>query len=234
MIIISIDGPAAAGKGFIAKSLATKFGYLYFNTGNIYRYLAYRTIQHQASFKSTTDLLALIDEIFYRDIASAITYLEHDHDEIHTSEVSKAASIIAAQNEVRLALVEVQRFVPHFYEQEKMKKKDDPKKQQYGAVIDGRDIGTTIFPEAQCKFFITASAKIRAERRLNQLQSRNEEGIYGNVLADIIERDLRDSSRSLSPMSIAHDAFIIDSSTFNKEEITNFVVRLAEAVIANA
>lgn len=184
---IALDGPAGAGKGTIARRLAEEFGLRYLDTG-----LLYRAVAAQALEKN----IALDDEAGLVAVATAIT-LEPTDPLWRSPEVAQAASKVAALPGVRAALLQRQREVAA----------TPP-----GAVLDGRDIGTVVCPNAPVKIFLTASAAVRAERRLKELQSVDPSATYAIVLRDVEERDARDTGRAVAPLTPAADAVIVDTS----------------------
>jgi len=193
-MIIAIDGPAGAGKGTIAKLLADKLDYAYLDTGLIYRAVASKWM-HQQSVAAA-------------DIAAALTPEDMDAEGLRTPAVAEAASKIASIPSVREALLVFQR---HFAQHPPSGKK--------GAVLDGRDIGTVICPDAPHKFFLTATPEIRAERRFKELQASGDAITFLTVLKDVKARDERDSNRATAPLKPAADAVIIDTSTKSIEAV---------------
>ena len=203
--IIAIDGHAASGKGTIAKGVAEWFGFAYLDTG-----LIYRSVAQQALLKGKKGLLskkALIN------IARSFKpeYLELEN--LRSSEVGNYASKIASIAEVRSELVNFQR--------------DFANKSQ-GAVLDGRDIGTVIVPDAQLKLFITADLNIRAERRYKDLHQRDKSITFLQILDDLSKRDCIDSSRQYAPLKISKDAHLIDTSELSIEASIDFVIDLVK------
>ena len=201
--IIAIDGHAASGKGTIAKGVAEWFGFAYLDTG-----LIYRSVARQALLKRKKRLLskkALIN------IARSFKpeYLESEN--LRSSEVGNYASEIASIAEVRSELINFQR--------------DFANKSQ-GAVLDGRDIGTVIVPDAQLKLFITADLNIRAQRRYKELRQRDKSITFLQILDDLSKRDCADSSRQYSPLKITKDAHLIDTSELSIEASIDFVIDL--------
>ena len=184
---VAIDGPAAAGKGTIAKGLAAEFGFAHLDTGLLYRAVGRRMLE------GTPPAIAAAT-LRLRDIART---------DLRTPEVSDAASKVAANAEVRLALVTFQR---------------DFARREGGAVLDGRDIGTVICPEAEVKFFVTASVEIRAHRRWLELTAAGHEITEADVLADVQTRDARDAGRKDAPMLAAKDAVMFDTSAIGIDE----------------
>ena len=203
--IIAIDGHAASGKGTIAKGVAEWFGFAYLDTG-----LIYRSVAQQALLKGKKGLLSKKSLI---NIARSFKpeYLELKN--LRSSEVGNYASKIASIAEVRSELVNFQR--------------DFANKSQ-GAVLDGRDIGTVIVPDAQLKLFITADLNIRAERRYKDLHQRDKSITFLQILDDLSKRDCIDSSRQYAPLKISKDAHLIDTSELSIEASIDFVIDLVK------
>ena len=216
MTVIAIDGSSATGKGTLGLRLAQAFDYAYLDTGALYRGVAYNLIQKGCD---------LSDEAAAVSVAQGLssTQMLHlqDESDIRTEACGKAASIISSIPSVRQALFDFQRRFALY----PLQKNGSP---AAGAILDGRDIGTVICPEADFKFFLTARAEIRAERRLKELQSKGLCVIYEDVLSDIIARDKRDQERKTAPMKPAKDALIIDTSDLTADEVYAQVVRFIE------
>lgn len=185
--VVAIDGPAASGKGTISKALAKHFGFGHLDTGLLYRAVGARMLQGVDAVEAAQTL--------------GPEHLE-DPDALRTPEVAQAASRVAVIPEVRAALVDFQRAFAA---------------RAGGAVLDGRDIGTVICPDAPVKLFVTASAKVRAERRLHELVGRGHDSDLATVLADVRARDQRDADRANAPMRAADDAVVIDTSDLSIE-----------------
>ena len=179
---VAIDGPAAAGKGTIARAIAAKFGFAHLDTGLLYRAVGRRVLEGQDPVFAAQNLCA-------KDIA--------DENALRAPGVAQAASEIAAMPDVRLVLIDFQRAFAL---------------RPGGAVLDGRDIGTVICPMAEVKLFVTANDTIRAHRRLAELDNRGHKTDFATVLADLRARDARDAARHAAPMVAAHDAIILDTS----------------------
>lgn len=211
-IIIAIDGFSSTGKSTIAKQLAKHLGYVYVDTGAMYRAVALFSMENGYINKESFDVETLINalpnirlQFQYNDaLGFAEMFLndENVESQIRTLEVSQYVSRIAEISEVRAKLVE---------QQQKMG-------QERGIVMDGRDIGTVVFPDAEVKIFMNSSAETRAQRRFEELIAKGQEVTYQDVLANVQERDYIDSHREDSPLIIAKDAIEIDNSRLNKEE----------------
>jgi cytidylate kinase len=192
-VIIAVDGPAASGKGTLARKLAHYYGLKHLDTGAIYRAIALEVLK---AGRDPADEAAAV--------AAAKAYrADRFHDaELRTEAVSRAASIVAAFAPVRAEVVGLQRKVAH----------TPP-----GAVLDGRDIGTIVCPEAEVKFFVTASAEERARRRVREFQARGESVDEASILAEIVRRDERDRTRHVAPLRPAADAHLLDTTTLDIE-----------------
>lgn len=224
-ITIAIDGFSSTGKSTLAKQLAKHLGYIYVDTGAMYRAVAYFAMQKNIISSAGFDqsaLIALLPSIqlsfqFNEVLGFAEMYLDNENVEtqIRTIEVSSYVSKVAEVSEVRAKLVEQQ--------QEMGKSK--------GIVMDGRDIGTVVFPDAELKIFMTASAATRAQRRFAELEQKGDKVSYEEVLKNVEERDYIDTHRADSPLIIANDAIEIDNSDLSKEEQFKIVLDLVEEVI---
>lgn len=195
--IIAIDGPAAAGKGTLARRLATQLGFDYLDTG-----LIYRAVGMKLARAGLDPAAATLAEQAARDLSPA----DLAATDLRIDEAAQAASKVASIPGVRAALLEFQR---KFAAQPPGGK---------GAVLDGRDIGTVVCPEAGVKLFVTASVEKRAERRLKELQEKGLGAIYGTVLADMRERDERDTNRAVAPLVPAQDAAVLDTSDLDADQ----------------
>lgn len=209
-IIIAIDGPAASGKSTAAKLLASRLGYLYIDTGAMYRTCALAANRAGVDINdapSLHDLLAnLCIDISQNSDGNTILLNGEDVSSlIRTPEISRQASAISAKQEVRERMVELQRAMGR----------------DGGVVLDGRDIGTVVFPAAELKFFLIAPLEVRALRRQNELVAKGHRCVYEEVLAEMRERDAADSSRALAPLIAAKDAIHIDTQDFSIEEMVD-------------
>lgn len=224
-ITIAIDGFSSTGKSTLAKQLAKELEYVYVDTGAMYRAVSYFAMQNQligADFFNKAALIESLPKIqlefrFNADLGFAEMYLngENVEKQIRTIEVSNFVSRVAEVSEVRAKLVEQQ--------------------QEMGTnkaiVMDGRDIGTVVFPNAELKIFMTASAETRAQRRFDELQQKGDNVSYEEVLKNVMERDYIDTHREDSPLVIAEDAIEIDNSYLNKEEQFAAVLELVNDVV---
>jgi len=196
-IIIALDGPAASGKGTLAKRIARKYGFAHLDTGKLYRAVAYLVLE---AARHPTDKTAAVDA------AQRITPELLSLPALSSAEVGRASSIVAAIGEVRAALLGYQRnFAAH------------PPGGAHGAVLDGRDIGSVICPDATVKLFVTATPEIRAHRRFLELRAAGSGLSEKEILADIRERDARDSARKDAPLIRAAGAHLLDTSDLSIE-----------------
>ena len=224
-ITIAIDGYSSTGKSTLAKQLANHLGYVYVDTGAMYRAVTYFAMQNGYINADSFDKQTLINSLsfiklkfqFNTKLGFAEMYLNDTNveTEIRTIEVSNFVSKVAEVSEVRSKLVEQQQAMG----------------KGKGIVMDGRDIGTVVFPDAELKIFMTASAETRAQRRFDELQSKGQDVSYEAVLKNVQERDYIDTHRDDSPLVIADDAIEIDNSYLTREEQFNAVLQLVEEVI---
>ncbi|MFH6959875.1 (d)CMP kinase [Flavobacterium aquidurense] len=224
-ITVAIDGFSSTGKSTLAKQLAKELEYVYVDTGAMYRAVAHYAMQNQFIGTDFFDKKALIEALpkiqlefkFNAELGFGEMYLngENVEKQIRTIEVSSFVSRVAEVSEVRSKLVEQQ--------QEMGKNK--------GIVMDGRDIGTVVFPNAELKIFMTASAETRAQRRFDELQQKGDNVSYEDVLQNVVERDHIDTHREDSPLVIADDAIEIDNSYLNREEQFSAVLELINDVV---
>src|SRR6201999_1477969 len=207
-MIIAIDGPAASGKGTLAKRLAAHYGYHHLDTGVIYRAVAYALITSGADLK---------DEALAVEAAMSLDSETFENPALKSQKVGSAASVVSAIPRVREVLVEFQRQFAA---------------KPPGAVLDGRDIGTVICPNADVKIFVVADPRVRARRRTLEARARGEEADEMAVLADIMARDQRDQSRSVAPLKQAADAYLLDNSNLDIEGGVRAAIDIVEAVRA--
>ena len=215
-ISVAIDGPAGAGKSTIAKLIGKKFDLMYINTGAMYRAVALMAERNDVKPEEVEKLVKLVDTMemhFENDdlILNGVNVQE----EITMPEISAIVSNYASIPEVRAKLVELQR---------KMSEK-------YNVIMDGRDIGTVVLKNSKFKFFLTASAEERANRRFKELTERGLEVNYDEILSEIIRRDTIDSTREVDPLRKADDAIEIDSSNYNINEVTEIICNYIENIL---
>ena len=202
---VAIDGPAAAGKGTISKAVAAKFGFAYLDSGLLYRATGVKALEIGRG---------VIDPAVAARLAGNLSQTDLDRDDLRTSMAGQAASKVAALPEVRAALLEFQKTYA---------------RREGGAVLDGRDIGTVICPEAEVKIYVTASDEIRAARRHKELVQAKPELTVTQVLSDLRARDERDAARDVSPMKPADDALLLDTSTLSIEEAVQQAITAIQA-----
>ena len=220
-ITIAVDGHSSTGKSTLAKQLANALGYVYVDTGAMYRAVAFYALQNGFINENEFDVKGLIqnlDQIYLKfvynqELGFAEMFLNDVNVErqIRSINVSKYVSKIAEVSEIRAALVK---------QQQKMG-------MSKGVVMDGRDIGTVVFPDAELKLFMTASAEIRAQRRFDELKAKGQEVSYDEVYQNVVERDFIDTNRQDSPLIKANDAIELDNSTLSKDEQYHIVYKLA-------
>ena len=210
-LVITIDGPSAAGKGSLARNLALFLDFSILDSGALYRAFAYFYNQglNNKDIKGSIEELLFIPEnddtkIFYKDVDITSS--------IRNEEIAKVASELSALSDTRKSLIDIQRnFMP-----------------SNNLIADGRDMGTVVFPEAELKIFLIASAEVRAKRRYLELQNRGQEVNMRDLIADIEQRDMKDKTRTLSPLISADDSIIIDSSSMSLDEVLSFTKKLAK------
>lgn len=217
-IIVAIDGYSSCGKSTIAKALAKYAGYTYVDTGAMYRAIGLYALRHNLTDEAS--IIAALPQIrvgfILTDGAQHVTLNGEDVEPfIRTLEVGNAASRISAIKEVRAFLVA---------QQQKMG-------EAKGIVMDGRDIGTVVFPKAELKLFLTASPEVRAQRRFDELVEKGEHPDYQAVLADVNDRDYRDTHRAESPLRQAEDAIVVDNSTLTREQQMEVIYGLFEKAL---
>lgn len=217
---LAIDGPSGAGKSSIAKALAKSLGIIYVDTGAIYRTVGLYVYRQEIDSKDSDKIIPLLSYInirlAYVDNAQHI-YLngEDVSDKIRTETISKYASDISAIPEVRAFLLSLQRDLA----------------KENSVVMDGRDIGTVVLPDAEIKVYLTASAEVRAERRYKELIAKGEDVTLESVLESINQRDKNDSSRATAPLKAADDAIILDNSHLTAEETLGRFTEIIESRI---
>lgn len=216
MISIAIDGPSGAGKSTISRKAAEKFGFIYVDTGAIYRTIGLATKIRGVSLDDTAAVVALLPtleiELKYNDAGEQHMYLDGNDvsRDIRLPEVSMLASKVSAIPEVRAFLVDMQRGMA----------------EKYDVIMDGRDIGTVILPNADLKIFLTADVRDRARRRYEELHAKGMEKPFDEVLAEMEKRDEQDTQRAAAPLKAADDAVLLDTSGNTLEESIDEVCRL--------
>ena len=213
--LIAIDGPAGVGKSSLGKALAEKFNINFFSTGEMYRMLAWKILEEKIDPQNEDAVLVIAQKAHWEYKAQdniLKPYIDGicPLDKIHNEEVGRAASKVSAITSARQIIMQ---------EQKKLAQKGN-------IVLEGRDIGTQIAPFAKVKIYLTASAKARADRRVKQLKDAGQNPVYEEILASIISRDERDSSRKISPLKPAEDAYIIDTSELTLPEVINKVLEI--------
>ena len=221
-VSIAIDGPAGAGKSTLARKAAGELGFLYVDTGAIYRTVALKVRRAGADPERPEQVVPLLEgldlRMDYGPDGAQRMYLEGEDisQAIRTSEVSGLASKVSAIPEVRAFLLDVQRW----------------QAREHDVVMDGRDIGTVVLPRADVKIFLTAAPEARARRRLLELQQRGEPAEYERVLTDILRRDEQDRTRSISPLRQAEDAVLLDTTNLNLAESLQALLSMIKERIA--
>ena len=205
---IAIDGPAGAGKSTIARSLAAKLGYIYVDTGALYRAVGVNAMRKGMDTKNAEQVTSILNDtkVSLRFVEGEQRVFLGDEDvslAIRTPEASMAASNVSAIPAVREFLFDLQRNIA---------KEND-------CLMDGRDIGTVVLPDAQVKIFLTASAEVRAKRRYDELLAKGMKAEYNEVLEEMIQRDYQDSHRAIAPLKQADDAVLVDTSEMNLEQV---------------
>ena len=219
---IAIDGPAGAGKSTIAKRLAKELGYYYVDTGAIYRTVAYFLDLLGVSPKDVDGVERYIDELTVN--------IEYDEDglqhmimngmdvtgDIRTQEISQKASLVSAHAVVREVLLDMQRDVAR----------------HHNVIMDGRDIGTVVLPDADVKIFLTASAEVRAQRRTDELVAKGQKANFEQILKEIKQRDYQDTHREIAPLKMARDSVKVDTSEMDIDQVVSAIREIAGKKIA--
>lgn len=228
-IIIAIDGHSSCGKSTMAKALAQQVGYIYVDSGAMYRAVTLFALREQlfnadGSVQAEALQARMPDvKVHFKldpDTNLPVTYLNEERveDEIRTLEVSQHVSLIAALPFVREAMTAAQQAMG----------------EEKGIVMDGRDIGTAVFPHAELKIFVTASAEVRAQRRFDELQAKGLPASYEDILKNVQERDYIDSHREVSPLRQAEDALVLDNSHLTREEQNQWLLQQFDTAVRNA
>ncbi|HAR6182433.1 TPA: (d)CMP kinase [Staphylococcus pseudintermedius] len=216
-INIALDGPAAAGKSTIAKRVAAQLGMIYVDTGAMYRAITYYYLNNKERFTDFTSLISEIDLRLGYDAEKGQRVFLHDNDVtdfLRENDVTQNVSYVSSIKEVRQFLVQVQQKLAA----------------DKGIVMDGRDIGTTVLPDAEVKVYMIASVEERAERRYKDNQERGIESSIEQLKKDIAERDAYDMNREISPLKKAEDAIEIDTTGLSIEQVTDKILSLVNAV----
>jgi len=223
MIKIAIDGPSGSGKSTLAKALSKKLGYVYVDTGALYRTIGLYVTEKGVSYSDKDGVIACLPEISvdlsYDESGAQHVILNGNDvgDRIRTSEIAAAASAVSAIPEVRAFLLDTQRNMAL----------------THNVIMDGRDIGTVIFPDAQVKIYLVASNLARAERRCEELKAKGEDITVEKVLSDMSERDKNDSTRKTAPAVPAKDAVFLDTSAYQPEETLEAALKIIMAKVPN-
>lgn len=215
MVAVAIDGPAGAGKSSVARAAAKKLGYIYVDTGALYRAVGLKFLKSGADNSLNCDVSAIL-----KNTVVEIKFINGEQrvlldgcdvsDDIRTPEASKMASAISAKPEVRAFLLEMQRKAAA----------------DSNVIMDGRDIGTVVLPDADVKIYLTASPEVRAERRFKELTEKGTSVSYEAVLSDIISRDSADMNRKIAPLKKAEDAVLADTSDCGFDESVELIVEI--------
>lgn len=217
MINIAIDGPAGAGKSTIARQLAAGLGYIYVDTGALYRAVGVNAVRKGADTKDVQQVTATLGsaDVSLRFVEGEQRVFLGDEDvslAIRTPEASMAASNVSAIPAVREFLFDLQRDIAA----------------KNNCIMDGRDIGTVVLPNAQVKIFLTASAEVRAKRRYDELLAKGMQADYKQVLDEMVQRDYQDSHRAIAPLKQADDAVLVDTSDMNLEQVLNTLNKIVK------
>jgi cytidylate kinase len=212
--VITIDGPAGAGKTSIAKIVSRKLGYNYIDTGAMYRAISWKAFRERIDLKAKKELIKMVrnTKIELKNRAGMVrVYLDGKDvtNKIRSKRLAEGASILAKIPEVREQLMKIQRRLGS----------------SGGIVVEGRDIGTVVFPRADYKFYLDASIKERALRRYRELKAKGEKGELAELEKAIRSRDKRDRTRGVAPLKIAPDAIVIDSTDMSKKEVVEFILK---------
>lgn len=219
-INIAIDGPAGAGKSTIARKAAAELGFIYVDTGALYRAVAYCCISKGADVSVPENVEKLLPGItpelrFIEGVQHVFVNGEDVSDRIRTPEVSMAASKVSAIPAVRAVLFDLQQKIAR----------------ENNVIMDGRDIGTVVLPNADLKIFLTASPEARADRRFKELKDKTDAPTYDEVLADIIKRDRDDSTRAIAPLKQAEDAVLCDTTSLSLEESVDMIIGMIKKLL---
>lgn len=222
MINVAIDGPAGAGKSTIARTAAQALGYIYVDTGALYRAVGVYSLRRGFDTKNADTVAGTLSDIcvelkFIGGVQHAFLNGEDVSEEIRTPEASMAASDVSAVPAVRQFLFDLQRNIA----------------KQNDCIMDGRDIGTVVLPQAEVKIFLTASPEARAMRRYRELQAKGAADTFEEVLADLKQRDYNDSHRAVAPLKPAEDSILVDTTELNLEESVEKVIAVIQERITD-
>jgi len=219
---IAIDGPAASGKGTLARKIAEKLGYAHMDTGLLYRAVAHMVLEAGAQPNEALAVIKAAQRLSDGFKGGTITYCApfEAEDVLKTEKVTEAASLVASMADVRRILLDMQKAFAA-----------DPGPTYLGTVLDGRDIGTVICPDAKAKLYVTAALETRAERRFKELQNKGVPVTYEAVLRDMSERDARDAARSAAPMKAALDAVVLDTTNLNQGQALEKALEIVQAAL---
>ncbi len=214
---IAIDGPAGAGKSTIAKQIAKKLSFLYVDTGAMYRSIALYMMRNQVDIYNEEAVSLVCDNIHIGIQYEGEEQQVYLNDEnvtsfIRAEEVGVVASVVSAYTKVRETLLKLQQTLAH----------------SNNVIMDGRDIGTCVLPNADLKIYLTADARVRANRRYLELQKKGQDCNIDEIEKDIIDRDYRDMTREISPLQQAEDAVVVNTSNMNIEEVVNHIITLVK------
>ena len=205
-VVITIDGPAASGKGSLSKKISEEFNFFYMETGIYYRGFASLFCKNQVNILNLTYFISNLNVTDFKE------YIIHNNKILYSTKVTKLASNLAKNKEIRAFIVKIQQDMIITLE-----------KKFNGIILDGRDCGSVVAPKADLKFYLTASLKVRAERRFNQFVKDKKDISYEQVLSDLRERDVQDKNRKHSPLQKPKGAVVIDNSDYNFKETINIV-----------
>ena len=217
MIAVAIDGPAGAGKSTLARAAAKRLSYIYVDTGALYRSIALNAVRNNVEISNSGEIEKMLEKTkielkFINDEQRVFLNGEDVSDKIRTSEISMAASAISALPAVRSFLLELQRELAR----------------KNNVIMDGRDIGTVVLPNAQVKIFLTASPECRAKRRYDEYIAKGKQENYEEILESIKQRDYNDSHRAIAPLKAADDAVLVDTSDDTPQQSVERIVKIIE------
>ena len=215
-VVITIDGPAASGKGSLSKKISEEFNFFYMETGIYYRGFASLFCKNQVNILDLTYFISNLNITDFKE------YIIHNNKILYSTKVTKLASNLAKNKEIRAFIVKIQQDMIITLE-----------KKFNGIILEGRDCGSIVAPKADLKFYLTASLKVRAERRFNQYLKDKKDISYEQVLSDLRERDVQDKNRKHSPLQKPKGAVVIDNSDYNFKETINIVKNIIFSRIPN-